>query len=358
MRGVVFRGVERLEVVDLPDPRVEAGRDAIVEVEVAGLCGSDLHPWAGRETGLDDRTVMGHEFVGRVIETGPEVTPASGIVVGRRVVAPFTTSCGACPPCARGLTARCVQGQLFGWRSGGVGLHGAQAGRVRVPLADTTLVPVPDHLEDSALGLLAGDILSTALFGAEMAGVEDGATVAVVGCGPVGLLAVRAALARGAGRVWAVDRIPGRLEAAAAFGAEPLHLDDDPVARIRVATGGHGVDGVIEAVGHPSATRLAADLARPGGRIGAVGVHTEPHLAISPVELYDRNLTYATGRCPARRFLPEALELLRTEAERLSPMITHRLPLDDAPEAYRRFAAREPGWIKVVFHPETHGDPR
>ena len=353
MRAVVFRGIESLAVESVAEPGILESRDAIVEVEVAGLCGSDLHPWAGRETGLDAGTIMGHEFVGRVIAVGDGVSTASGVVPGARVVAPFTTSCGDCAHCRSGLTARCIHGQLFGWVQDGAGLHGAQAERVRVPLADATLVPVPDTLEDPALALFAGDILSTALFGCELAGVAPGDDVAVVGCGPVGLLAIRAAFAKGAARVFAIDRVPSRLEQAEAFGAVPVDLDDDPASVVLAGTGGLGAHAAIEAVGHPSATRTAAEAVRFGGRIGAVGVHTEPHLALSPAELYDRNLAYAAGRCPARRILPDALALLDTESERLAPMITHRLPLDAAPDAYRRFAAREAGWVKVVFHP--HG---
>ena len=359
MRAITFQAVETLAYQNVPDPTVDAPTDVVVAVTAAGVCGSDLHPYFGREVGLDRGTVMGHEFVGRVAEVGSAVTT---LETGDRVVAPFTTSCGACFHCRSGLTARCERGELFGWVEDGVGLHGGQAERVRVPLADTTLVPVPEALPDDAVALLAGDILSTALFGADLAGVVEGDLVAVVGCGPVGLLAVRAVLERGAREVVAVDRVPARLELAERFGATPAPLGgggDEAVARssagplavVRDRSLGRGADRVIEAVGSPEATRTAADLVRTGGSLAALGVHTEPHLAIPPGEIYDRNLRYAGGRCPARHYLPEALSLARRDAELLTGLISHRLPLSDGVEAYRMFAERRGGCTKVVLTP-------
>jgi len=348
MNAITFQAIEHLAYETVPDPRIEEPTDVLVRVTAAGLCGSDLHPYFGRETGLDVGTVMGHEMVGEVVEVGPEVR---GLARGDRVVTPFTTSCGDCFYCRDGLTARCEKGQLFGWVQDGAGLHGCQAELVRVPLADGTLVPVPGNL-DEGVALLAGDILSTALFGADIAGVGRGDLVAVVGCGPVGLLAIRAALARGARAVVAVDPVASRRELAESFGAQAASPDDGAaVALVQELSWGRGADAAIEAVGGAEATRTAADLVRLGGRIGAVGVHTEAHLAMSPGELYDRNLSYAAGRCPARHYIPSALELAQDEFELLRGMISHRLPLADGVEAYRRFAAREPGWAKVVFTP-------
>lgn len=354
MRAVTFQGVESLAIESVPDPALEEPGDVVVEVLVAGVCGSDLHPYFGRETGLDRGTVMGHEVVGRVAEVGPEVHALS---VGDRVVAPFTTSCGRCFHCRRGLTARCERGMLFGWVEDEVGLHGTQAEAVRVPLADSTLVTVPDSLEDDAVALLAGDILSTALFGADLAGVEPGDAVVVAGCGPVGLLAVRAALERGAGVVVAVDRVPSRLEVATRFGATAAVLEgEEATAVVREHTDGRGADRAIEAVGSPEATRTAVELLRPGGSLAALGVHTEPCLAIPPGEMYDRNLRYAAGRCPARHYLPEALELAQRDEALLSGLISHRLPLERGVEGYRMFAERRPGCTKVVLDPSPRGD--
>lgn len=348
MNAITFHGVERLAYEQVPEPTLIEHGDALVRVRAAGICGSDLHPYFGRERGLDDGTVMGHELLGEVVEVGAEVET---VAVGDRVVAPFSTSCGRCFYCRSGLTGRCVRGQLFGWVEDGQGLHGGQAELVRVPLADGTLVGVPDELDD-AVALLAGDVLSTAAFGAELAGVQVGDLVVVVGCGSVGLLAVRAALARGAREVVAVDRVPSRLEVAAAFGATPVDaVQDDPGALVRARSEQRGADAAIEAVGTPEATRLAADLLRLGGALAVLGVHTEPHLALSPGEIYDRNLRYASGRCPARAFLPASLRIAVRDAALLERLISHRLPLSEGVEAYRRFAAREPGWTKVVLLP-------
>lgn len=348
MNAITFQAVEQLAYETVPDPQLQSPTDVIVRVAAAGLCGSDLHPYFGRETGLDAGTVMGHEMVGEIAEVGSDVL---ALKAGDRVVAPFTTSCGDCFYCRDGLTARCEKGQLFGWVQDGVGLHGCQAELVRVPLADGTLVEVPEGLDDG-LALLAGDILSTALFGADIAGVGEGDLVAVVGCGPVGLLAIRAALARGARAVVAVDPVPSRRELAASFGAHAASpADGAAVALVQELSWGRGADAAIEAVGGPEATRTAADLLRLGGRLGAVGVHTEPHLALPPGALYDRNLAYAAGRCPARHYLPAALELAQRESKLLSSMISHRLPLAGGVDAYRRFAARDAGWAKVLFTP-------
>jgi threonine dehydrogenase-like Zn-dependent dehydrogenase len=188
MRAITYHAPHDLRVERVPDPVLLAPTDALVQVRLAAICGSDLHVWHGRETGLDPGTVMGHEFLGEVVEKGA----ASSLRVGDIVVSPFTTSCGACFYCTGGLTARCVHGQLFGWVEHGAGLHGAQAELVRVPLADTTLVPLPPGLAPEA-GLLLGDVLATGHHCAVMAGAGPGTVCAVVGAGPVGLMAVLAA---------------------------------------------------------------------------------------------------------------------------------------------------------------------
>ena len=204
MKALTFQGVHRIRFDDVPDPELQHERDALVHVELAGLCGSDLHVYHGRDAGLDHGTVMGHEFVGRVISAGAGVR---GFAPGDRVACPFSTSCGACYYCALGLTARCASGRLFGWVQDGVGLQGGQAPLVRVPLADTTLFHIPDDVED-AQALLLCDVLPTGYYCAKMAEVGSRGTYAILGCGPVGLMAILAARELGAERL---DRKSTRL---------------------------------------------------------------------------------------------------------------------------------------------------
>jgi threonine dehydrogenase-like Zn-dependent dehydrogenase len=348
MRALTWHGVRDLRVETVPDPILIHPSDAIVAVRLAAICGSDLHVWHGRETGLDTGTVMGHEFLGEVVETGRDVTR---LVKGDRVVSPFTSSCGACFYCSHGLPARCTRGQLFGWVERGTGLHGGQAELVRVPLADTTLFPVPAELAPEA-GLVLGDVLATGWHAAIMGGVSPGAICAVVGCGPVGLMAVLAAHELGAARVFALDTVPERLALASRFGATPVNLkEQDAVALVRDATEGRGADAVLEAVGSPEATLLAFALARPGGTLAAVGVHHEAAFPFSPGAAYDKNLTYRIGRCPVRHYMERLLPVAQRRQDELASLFTHRLPLEQAPEGYRVFDARQDGCIKVMLQP-------
>ena len=334
--------------MEVQPPRIEAPSDAIVRVSATAICGSDLHPYRGTERGLDRGTVLGHEFVGEVLEIGSAV---QSLAVGTRVTSPFTTSCGTCSNCRNGLSCRCIGGELFGWVEQGRGLRGAQAELVRVPLAATTLVAVPDEIEDR-LALLAGDVLATGSYAVELAGVVPGDVIVVVGLGPVGLCAVWAARRAGAARVFAIDRDEVRLGLAAAFGARAIQVDKDDAGTIlRAYTDSRGADAVIEAVGTPQATRRAFELVRAGGTIAAVGVHTERDLAFSPGEAYDKNLTYRAGRCPARRFVEPLLAVLRTEGSELAALFSHRLSLSDCADAYRIFDERRDRCTKVVLSP-------
>jgi threonine dehydrogenase-like Zn-dependent dehydrogenase len=348
VRALTFQGVRDIRYAETPEPRLAHERDAIVGVELAGLCGSDLHVYHGRETGIDLGTVMGHELVGRVIETGPAV---GDLHPGDRVAAPFSTCCGACEYCRRGLSARCVSGRLFGWVQAGEGLQGGQAPLVRVPMADATLFRLPDDV-DLPEALLLCDVLPTGAWCAAQARVEPGRTVAVLGCGPVGLMAILAARDLGAERIHAVDSVDARLARADAFGATPVDLRrGDAVAAIRAATGGHGVDAVLEAVGSPQAGRLAFDVVRPGGIVSTVGVHHEAEFPFSPAEAYDRNLTWRIGRAPARSLMEGLLPMVRRRRGELAALITHRLPLAQGREAYALFDARRDGCLKVAFDP-------
>ncbi len=346
MKGVCFQGIEHVETRTLPDPEIESPDDVIVQVHLAGLCGSDLHPFFGRETGIDPGTVMGHEFIGEVVALGAGVQK---LKTGDLVGSPFTTSCGRCFYCQRGLFARCQQGQLFGWREQGQGLHGGQAEWVRVPLADGTLVPLNGMPPE--IGLLLGDNLSTGYFCAEMAETGPAGVYAVIGCGTVGLLCVMSCLARGVERLFAFDPQAHRLQLAETWGANTFSDEAGFVQSILDATDGRGADGVMELVGLPAAQDLAYRVMRPAGIMSVVGCHCTPDFSFSPVDAFDKNLTYRTGRCSARGYFSRLDGLIERFESDLQGMISHRFALDDAQQAYDVFAHRRDGCIKAAFHP-------
>ena len=351
MKALTYHGPADLRVDSVPDPELLAPTDVIVRVQLAAICGSDLHIWHGREVGLDQGTVMGHEFLGEVVEVGVSVTRFHR---GDRVVSPFSTSCGECFYCASGLTARCTRGQLFGWVERGEGLHGGQAELVRVPLADSTLLALPNELAAEA-GLLLGDVLATGYHCAVLAGVAPGSNCAVVGCGPVGLMAILAAAELGAERIFALDSVPERLQWAQRLGATPVSIvAGDAAEVIRQATEGRGLGAVLEAVGSAESARLAFDLVRPGGTVAAVGVHHEATFPFSPGQAYDKNLTYRIGRCPARHYMEALLPLAERRSAELRALFTHSSDLESAPDAYRMFAERRDGCVKVALRPESH----
>ena len=348
MKALTYHGDKTIRLEQVPDPEILEPGDVIVRVELCAVCGSDLHVYHGRERGLDHGCVMGHEFVGEILELG---SAPGDLARGERVLSPFTTSCGNCPPCRIGLTSRCVSGELFGWVQEGRGLQGGQAEYVRVPLAASTLVPIPDGVDNDA-ALLLGDVFSTGWFCAEQAALQPGSICAVVGCGPVGLCAVMAASEMNAQRIFALDRVPERLALAQRLGATAVDIErDDPVAVLREATAGLGADAVMEVVGSAAAHRLALDLVRPGGTLSVVGVHTEDTFSFSPVEAYDKNLTYRVGRCPARRLATELLPLVQRREFDFSAILSHRLALEDGVEAYRVFDEKLDGCIKVSLIP-------
>jgi len=345
MHGLTFQGREQIRYDRVPDPRIEAPDDVIVRIDVAAICGSDLHPYFERERGLDHGTVMGHEAVGTIIETGT----GSRWKKGDQVFTPFTTNCGDCFYCTSGLTCRCTRGQLFGWVEGGKGLEGLQAEYARIPLADSTLMAVPDGVrpEDA---LLLGDVLSTGYFAAVQADVRPWGTYAVVGAGPVGLMAVIGARELGAGQILSIDPVAERRALAERFGARAI-APDQAVDLVREATDGRGADGVLETVGSRDAARLAFDLLRPGGILSTVGVHTDPQFPFTPVDAYNRNLTYRVGRCPARHYMERLVPLVQSGTYDFSPLFSHRLPLSAGAEGYRLFAGRAAGCTKVLLTP-------
>jgi threonine dehydrogenase-like Zn-dependent dehydrogenase len=344
MRGICFRSVGEVAWQAVDEPQMLDSGDAIVRVSLAGLCGSDLHPFFGRESGLQPGTVMGHEFVGEVVETGPAVRR---VRVGDVVCAPFSTSCGDCFYCQRGLTSRCSRGQLFGWRNNGIGLHGGQAELVRVPLADSTLVPLGDRPPE--LGLLLGDNLATGVYCAEMAGADCDGWHVVIGCGTVGLLCILACRWRGVRNLLACDLRPDRVMRATELGARAFADPEELRDAVLSETGGRGADSVMELVGLPAAQRLAFELVRPGGTLSVIGCHCEPQFAFSPVEAYDRNLVYRTGRCPARHYMDRLDPLIGQFEPELLSLVTHRFDPADAVNAYATFSEGRDGCLKAVF---------
>jgi 2-desacetyl-2-hydroxyethyl bacteriochlorophyllide A dehydrogenase len=346
MRAICFDGLERVDCREIPDPELESETDVIVAVDMAGLCGSDLHVYHGREAGLDRGTVMGHEMVGRVFALGSGVRT---LRIGDRVAAPFSTNCGDCFFCRSGLTSRCSAGELFGWRQNHRGLHGCQAEFVRVPLAESTLVNLDEQISNPG-AILLGDNLSTGFYCADLSDARNARVSVVVGCGTVGLLSIAAAKSRGCPVVFAIDQVPHRREFAAGLGAIPLEPVEAP-ERILAATAGRGADSVLEVVGLPAAQQLAFELLRPGGTMGVVGCHCAPSFAFSPVQAYNKNLTYRTGRCPARAYMERLLPNMGDPNLAFDSLITHTFSFADCQAAYELFAFRRENCLKVAFVP-------
>jgi threonine dehydrogenase-like Zn-dependent dehydrogenase len=346
MQALIFGGKEIIEYSTVKDPVLLYPSDAIVKITMAGICGSDLHVYHGRETGLDHGTVMGHEFTGIVEEAGPDVKKFKK---GARVLSPFTTSCGDCFYCRIGLTCRCEKGNLFGWVEKGHGLHGAQAGYIRVPMAGSTLLPLSNDLNEKK-GLLLGDVFSTGYFCADNAGIKPGNVYAVIGCGPVGLMTIIAAKHLGAETIFAIDTVPERLAIAATFGAIPLNASLKNVKEeICNNTHGRGADAVMEVVGSSETLKLAIDCIRPGGTISSVGVHTAKHFAFSPGEAYDKNLIYKSGRCPARHYAEKLLQEEVPQRYAIEDIITHQFFLPEGATAYEVFDKKLDNCIKAVL---------
>lgn len=346
MQALTFHGIQDIRYESCPDPVILADTDVIVKVQHTAICGSDLHVYHGRESGLDAGTVMGHEFTGEIVALGKSV---QNLRIGNQVVSPFTTNCGKCYYCKIGLTCRCEQGQFFGWVENGQGLHGAQAEYVRVPLAESSLVRFGSDIP-AEQALLTGDIMATGYFCADQAEIKPEGTYVVLGCGPVGLMAILGAKANGAERIYAVDTIPERLTWARRLGATPIDFQQtNPLTILREATQGRGADAIMEAVGSPQAGKLAYELVRPGGIISTVGMHTAEHFSFSPVDAYNKNLTYKVGRCPARFYMKKLMQDIREGNIDLSPFVSRHMELSEGAEAYARFDRKEPGYLKVIL---------
>lgn len=394
MKAVTWQGIETVTVEDVPEPKIKEPTDAIVEVTSTAICGSDLHLYKVLAPFLTPGDIIGHEFMGIVREVGANVTHISP---GDRVVVPFTVSCGRCWMCARGLFAQCETTQvtsqgkgatLFGYTQLYGQLPGGQAEFVRVPHADFGPVKVPHEMPDQRF-LFLSDILPTAWQAVKFAGLEPGGTIAVLGLGPVGQLVVTSALRQGAGRVLAVDRVPERLERALSLGAETIDLDDcdDVPAALHDLTAGRGPDCVVDAVGMEAhgnpvagavigaATRLPKPIAkaamehagidrldalhtalasvRRGGTVSLSGVYGGAVDPMPMLDMFDKGITLRMGQCHVQRWTDELLQvLLDHDPFGVDDLVTHHLPLSEAPRAYDMFQKKADGCIKVVLHPD------
>jgi threonine dehydrogenase-like Zn-dependent dehydrogenase len=404
MKAVVFHGIGDIRLDTVPDPQLQAPTDAIVRLTSSAICGTDLHMVRGTMPGMQPGTILGHEGVGIVEEVGSSVR---NLAKGDRVLIPSTISCGYCAYCRSGYTAQCdnanPNGRLagtafFGGPKETGPFNGLQAQYARTPLAAASLVRLPDDIDDDR-AILMSDIFPTGWFGAQLARIRLGDTVAVFGAGPVGQFAIASARLMGAGRVFVVDRLESRLAMARAQGGEPIDFDrEDPVEAIRELTGGIGVDRVIDAVGvdseradkGPAASgqnsdrfdaevkEVAPQQARsaregdgqwkPGsgptqaiqwavksvakaGTIGVIGVYP-PGAARFPLgEAMNRNLQIHMGNCNHRAILPELVELVRNGSIDPIAILTQREPIVNAIDAYKAFDKRQPGWIKVKLEP-------
>ena len=344
MRAVTFQAAGEVRIEEKPDPEIVAADDAVVRIEASGICGSDLHIYHGRVP-VEPGFTIGHEFVGTVMAAGGAV---ERVAVGDRVLGTFHTACATCASCLRGDYHRCRKGQTFGHGAHLGDLQGAQAEQLLVPRANLTLRRVPEGMS-ADVALFAGDVMGTGYHAIVHAGMRSGDTVAVLGLGPVGLCAVQAALAGGAVEVFAIDTVEDRLAMAASFGATPLHLTEaEPKQAVRAATGGLGVDVVVDAVGDPGPLALAVSLARDAGTVSGIGAYAgkgEVPLGLAWLKGLDLRL----GLANVIAHVDRVLALI--EAGRLdpAPLVTHHMRLDQAPEAYGIYDRREA--LKIVLTP-------
>ena len=389
MRANCWMGTKSVEVQDVPDPKIMNPRDAIVRVTSTAICGSDLHLYNGFIPTMKRGDVIGHEFMGEVVETGRAV---KNLRIGDRVVVPFPIACGHCLQCERELYSLCENSnpnawmaeKLYGYSPCGIfgyshmmgGYAGGQAEYARVPFADVGPLKVPDSLEDDQV-LFLSDIFPTGFMAADMCGIVAGDVVAVWGCGPVGQFAIKSAYMLGAERVIAIDRFPYRLDIARQrAGAETINYEDlDVHEALRDMTGGRGPDHCIDAVGmeghspglagmydkvktnvyletdRPVALREAILACRSGGTVSVAGVYGGFLDKFPMGAIVNRSLTLRSGQCHVHRYMRPLLA--RIEAGEIDPsfVITHRLSLKDAPAGFEMFNRKNDECLKVVLNP-------
>jgi 2-desacetyl-2-hydroxyethyl bacteriochlorophyllide A dehydrogenase len=345
MKAATFQGVEEVRVVDVPKPSIKAPDEVLLKVTLGAICGSDLHAYHGRIP-MSAGELLGHEFVGVIEEVGSEVRRFKP---GDRVVASFYTACGYCVLCRKGSFNQCLNMATFGFGEVLGGLGGGQAEYIVVPLADHSLERIPDGVSDEQ-AIFVGDILATGLFAAERAEIRPGDAVAIIGAGPVGLMATMCAQLYGPAKVFVVDMVESRLEIAQELGGLPINASRaHPVEAIASQTGGIGADSSIEAVGLTATVDTAIQCVRGGGTVSVVGVPSEFTADFPYYHMWEKSLTFRSGRCNVQRYMRQLVDLIA--AGRLKPemIISHRMKLDQAAEAYRMFAAREA--TKIVLIP-------
>jgi len=389
MRALCWHGKKDIRCDTVPDPEIEEPRDAIIRVTSCAICGSDLHLYDGFMPGMESGDIMGHEFMGEVVETG---SPNHKLKVGDRVVVPFTIVCGECDQCRRGYFSVCersnrnksIADKVFGHTTAGLfgythltgGFPGGQAEYVRVPYADVGPVKVPDGMTDEQ-ALFLGDIFPTGWQAVVQCDIEPTDTVAIWGCGPVGQFCVRSAILLGAHKVVAIDNVPERLSMARAGGATTINFDEESVVeRLNELTAGKGPEKCIDAVGmeaHATATldsmydrakqavMLETDrphvlremmyVCRPAGVLSVPGVYGGLIDKVPFGMAMNKSLTIRTGQTHVNRWTDDLLR--RIEEGQIDPsfVITHRVRLEDGPEMYETFRDKQDGCVKVVLRP-------
>ncbi|MGA2932981.1 MAG: alcohol dehydrogenase catalytic domain-containing protein [Acidimicrobiales bacterium] len=345
MRATVLEGPRDIRVEDVPDPVLPGPEGIIVTVERTAICGSDLHLYHDAPTGVGIR--LGHEVIGTVAESGPHVR---NLKRGDRVLVSGVIGCGVCRPCLAGQPNVCRAGKsaAFGTVPD---LPGGQAEAMAVPFADLFALPIPEGIADDEAVLLT-DILPTGYLGALRASIRPGSTVAVVGLGPVGIMALQCAELFGPARILAIDMVPERLARAEALGAEPIDARDAPgSAQVLEATGGWGADSVIEAVGADATVLDALSCVATGGTVSIVGVNLSTELPFPMGLVFLKSLTVRTVFAPIPGTWSSLVPLVQSGRLALGGTFTHRMGLSQAPQAYELFDSRTDGVLKVLLDP-------
>jgi 2-desacetyl-2-hydroxyethyl bacteriochlorophyllide A dehydrogenase len=345
MKALRYYGARDVRFEAMDDPTPQSDRDAVVKVSACSICGSDLHIYHGHGFSEDVGFCVGHEAVGEVVEVGRAV---HRLKVGDKVMLPAAVGCGACRSCLAGNVANCEfnLGACYGLSAR---LQGSQAEAVRVPAADMNAVPVPDGVSmDQAL--MMTDALATAWYGARRADIRPGSSVAVIGLGPIGLMAVEAAFVMGAHVVYAVDPIAERRAMTSHTGAIALH-PDEVLDRVKEDTRGAKLECVVEVVGSDATVDLALRLVARRGTVSVIGVQQSRRYAFPLERAFAAGLTFRAGTCSVPEELPALFPLVQSGRLKPERYISHRLPLSDGVEAYRLFEAREAGALKMVLAP-------